>query len=207
MWIEKVQLKNICSLWGNPFVFQKNSPVSGLGGLSEMSNIKMSNRLTMDEVHQKIYLTQWSQFWGEIWKSSKILKTCFINFLKLFNDHYMWPQNWPHYVWTSLCQVKIFMHLIHSQSVWLFDIFLTYGVMGVGESACGQSVCAKAHHTHIHLDHIHNCTHLHHSHTHTHTLQQHSIAHISAIYWCCPSVWSKYECGQSVCGTGIHVYK
>ena len=47
--------------------------------------------------------------------------------LRVFDDHHMWPQNWPHYVWTSLCQVIIF-NLLHSPVVWLFDnwnIFLS----------------------------------------------------------------------------------
>ena len=54
------------------------------------------------------------------WKCSK---TYCLKFLKVFSDHHMWHQNWPEGVWTSLCQVKNFMNLIHSQHLWLFDIW------------------------------------------------------------------------------------
>ena len=69
-------------------------------------------------------------------------KTHFINFLKVFSDHHMWGQNWPHYVWTSLCQVNFFMNLIHSQSVLFFDIWYKAGVgawwrVGDGEGWSG----------------------------------------------------------------------
>ena len=49
-----------------------------------------------------------------------------MNFLNVCRDHHMWCQNLPHCVWILFCQVQISMNLIHSQGVWLFDIF-TYG--------------------------------------------------------------------------------
>ena len=44
-------------------------------------------------------------------------------FLGIFDDIHILSENIPHYVWTSLCQVKFFMNLIQSQGVWLFDIW------------------------------------------------------------------------------------
>ena len=56
----------------------------------------------------------------------KCSKSYFLKFLKVFSDHHVWHQNWPQGVWTSLCQVKFFMNLIHSQHLWLCDIWHTF---------------------------------------------------------------------------------
>ena len=36
-------------------------------------------------------------------KIIKLFQKNFWDVLKVFSDHHMWPQNWPHCVWTSLC--------------------------------------------------------------------------------------------------------
>ena len=46
-----------------------------------------------------------------------------MNILRVFSDHHMWRQNWHQYVWTSLCQFKFFVNLLHSLGVWFFDIW------------------------------------------------------------------------------------
>ena len=46
-------------------------------------------------------------------------KTHFMNILRCFKDHQMWPQNWTH-VWTSLCEA----HFLWTSSLdKLFDFF------------------------------------------------------------------------------------
>ena len=42
-------------------------------------------------------------------------------------NHHIWRQNWPHYVWTSLCQVS-FVNLLHSQVIWLFNTWYIHGI-------------------------------------------------------------------------------
>ena len=50
-------------------------------------------------------------------------KTLCMHILRFFGHHHMWRQNWHQYVWTSLCQFIFFVNLLHSQCVWLFDIW------------------------------------------------------------------------------------
>ena len=59
-------------------------------------------------------------------KIIQITQNIFLNILRCFDDHQMWPHNWPHYVWASLCQV-LFMNILHSPAVWLFDIWKIIG--------------------------------------------------------------------------------
>ena len=49
----------------------------------------------------------WS-FWGHMWSSSKLLKNIFYDHLRCFDDHQIWPPNWLHYVWASLCQIPFY---------------------------------------------------------------------------------------------------
>ena len=115
----------------------------GWGGLSEMSNVKMSKSpkdvkkvstichvpkdVTMDNItwHRGLQTMR-----SILRQNMKIIKnaekTYFMNFLNVCSDHHMWCQNLPHCVWILLCQVEISMNLIRSQGVWLFDIF-THG--------------------------------------------------------------------------------
>ena len=46
-------------------------------------------------------------------------KTYFMNILGCFDDHQIWPQNWPHHIWASLCQV---LFLLTSSIDQVFDI-------------------------------------------------------------------------------------
>ena len=80
--------------------------------------------VTMETItwHKEVH-RQWSPFSDKIWRSTKMLKTYFMNFLNVFSGHAMWCQNLHHCVWILLCQVKISMNLISSQDAWLFDIF------------------------------------------------------------------------------------
>ena len=50
-------------------------------------------------------------------------KNIFMHILRVFGYHHMWCQNWHQYVWTSLCQFILFVNLLHSPWVWLFDIW------------------------------------------------------------------------------------
>ena len=50
-------------------------------------------------------------------------KTLSMPIWRVFGQHHMWRQNWHQYVWTSLCQFIFFVNLLHSQCVWLFDIW------------------------------------------------------------------------------------
>ena len=53
-------------------------------------------------------------------RSWGLLQTYFMKILGVFDDHHMWPQNWPHYI--SLYHVKFFfMNFLYSQTVWSFD--------------------------------------------------------------------------------------
>ena len=56
-------------------------------------------------------------------------KTYFMNILGCFDDHQIWPQNWPHHIWASLCQVFFFSNLLHSHGVWHFDIWQIISLM------------------------------------------------------------------------------
>ena len=50
-------------------------------------------------------------------------KTLFMHILRVFGHHHVWHRNWHQYVWTSLCEFIIFVNLLHSPCVWLFDIW------------------------------------------------------------------------------------
>ena len=50
-------------------------------------------------------------------------KTLSMHILRVFGHHHMWHQNRHQYVWTSLCEFIFFVNLLHSQCVWLFDIW------------------------------------------------------------------------------------
>ena len=56
-------------------------------------------------------------------------ETYFMNILRCFDDHQIWPQNWPHHIWASLCQVLFFVNLLHRPGVWHFDIWQIISLM------------------------------------------------------------------------------
>ena len=98
--------------------------------VKKMSNVKKSNTWTMEVVHKKIINwhnevhTYWCQFWCHIWWWQKNpSKWALKVFMKNFGDLHIWCQNWCQYVWTSLCQVIIFLWT--SSIVCVFD-FLTF---------------------------------------------------------------------------------
>ena len=55
-------------------------------------------------------------------------KTYFMNILGGFDDHQIWPQNWPHHIWASLCRF-FFINLLHRPGVWHFDIWQIISLM------------------------------------------------------------------------------
>ena len=121
----------------------QNSPVTRWGGLSNMLSVKLcpkindlNNKLclicqnvdswTMDEVHTKLtwhndITTCEGQFKITCEGSPNYSKIYFMNIFGCFDDHQMQPKNWPHYVWTSSCQL-LFMNLLHNQAVQISDL-------------------------------------------------------------------------------------
>ena len=54
-------------------------------------------------------------------------KTYFMNILRIFDDHHMWHQNWPLYVWNTLSQAFMVKYLC-GQAVWFFDTWHIYAI-------------------------------------------------------------------------------
>ena len=73
--------------------------------------------------------TLWGQIWPHMWTSPKHLENIFYEHLGCFDDHQIWPQNWPHHIWASLCQVFFFINLLHRPGVWHFDIWQIISLM------------------------------------------------------------------------------
>ena len=114
----------------------KNFSVTGCGGLREKSNVSKLKDVKCQKVKQHDYAGGlqkktlhpevhwlWGQFEGNMLRSSKLVKKYFKDNSWIFDDHHMWGQYLPPYVWTSSCQV-IFINLYHSQWVWLFVLIL-----------------------------------------------------------------------------------
>ena len=80
-----------------------------------LSNVNMSNTWSMEEVNKKkkeldimrfrLYEVKFDLTCEGHQNTSK---TYFVNVLRCFDDHQMWPQNWPHYIGASLYQVLFF---------------------------------------------------------------------------------------------------
>ena len=100
-----------------------------------LSNVKMSNTMTMEEVRKKKQLDIMRLKLYEVKFDltcechQNTSKTYFMNILGCFDDHQIWPQNWPHHIWASLCQVFFFINLLHRPGVWHFDIWQIISLM------------------------------------------------------------------------------
>ena len=110
--------------------------MSKRGQMSKSQTHRLWRRFTKKiNSHNQVH-TYWCQFWCQIWRSPKLFKNTFYAHFEGF-----WSPSYVMSKLTSICvnlimSIYFFVNLLHSQCVWLFDIwhlfdnltsFLTYG--------------------------------------------------------------------------------